>query len=70
MYCFCISYLFIYTYLYKYIWVAIGSQLRDSVTPALEIGSDLMDEMRMIKPEPTLIPSGGIFNLPHHICMV
>ena len=31
-----IFYLFIYTYIDMYTWVSISSQLRDSVTPALE----------------------------------
>ena len=33
-------------------------------------GGDMMDEMRRKKPEPTLLPAQGIFNLPHHIGMV
>ena len=33
-------------------------------------GGDIMYEMRRIKPEPTLLPAQGIFNLPHHIGMV
>ena len=33
-------------------------------------GGDMMYEMRKTKPEPTLLPTQGIFNLPHHIGMV
>ena len=33
-------------------------------------GGDMMHEMRRKKPEPTLLPTKGIFNLPHHIGMV
>ena len=32
-------------------------------------GSDMMYEMRRGKPESTLLPAQGIFNLPHHIYM-
>ena len=35
----------------------------------LHSGSDMMYEMRR-KPEPTLVPTQGIFNLPDHIGMV
>ena len=31
---------------------------------------DMMNEMRRRKPEPLLLPTQGIFNLPHHIDMV
>ena len=30
-------------------------------------GGDMMYEMRRGKPEPMLLPTRGIFNLPHHI---
>ena len=33
-------------------------------------GGDMMYEMRRRKPEPTLLPTRGIFNLIHHIGMV
>ena len=33
-------------------------------------GSDMMYEMRSRKPEPTLLRTQRIFNLPHHIGMV
>ena len=33
-------------------------------------GPDSMHEMRRRKPKPTLLPTQGIFNLPHHIGMV
>ena len=33
-------------------------------------GSDMIYKMRRRKPEPTLLPTQGIFNLPHHIGMV
>ena len=33
-------------------------------------GGDMMPEMRRRKPEPTLLPTERIFNLPHHIDMV
>ena len=36
----------------------------------LHHGDDMMYEMRRRKPEPTLLPIQGIFNLPHHIGMV
>ena len=36
----------------------------------LYFGSDMMYEMRRKKPESTLLPTDGIFNLPHHIGMV
>ena len=32
-------------------------------------GGDMMYEMRKLKPEPTLLPTQGNFNLPHHIGM-
>ena len=32
-------------------------------------GGDMMHEMRRRKPEPTLIPTQGTFNVPHHIDM-
>ena len=31
---------------------------------------DMMYEIRRRKPEPTLLPTQGIFNLPHHVGMV
>ena len=31
--------------------------------------SDMMYEMRRTNPEPTLLPTQGIFNLSHHIDM-
>ena len=33
-------------------------------------GDDMMYDMRRRKPDPTLLPTEGIFNLPHHIDMV
>ena len=33
-------------------------------------GGDMMYEMRRRNPEFTSLPTQGIFNLPHHICMV
>ena len=33
------------------------------------LGSDMMYEMKRRKPEPTLLPIQGTFNLPHHIGM-
>ena len=33
-------------------------------------GGDMMYEMKRRKPEPTLLPTQGIFNLSHHIGMV
>ena len=33
-------------------------------------GSDMMYEMKRRKPDPTLLPTHGIFNLQHHIGMV
>ena len=33
-------------------------------------GSDMIYEMRRRKPEPTLLPTQGFFNLPHHTGMV
>ena len=30
-------------------------------------GGDVMYEMRRRKPEPTLLPTKGIFKFPHHI---
>ena len=33
-------------------------------------GGDLIYEMRRRKPEPTHLPTQGIFNLAHHIDMV
>ena len=33
-------------------------------------GGDMMDEMRMRMPKPTLLTTQGIFNLSHHIGMV
>ena len=32
----------------------------------LHHGVDMMYEMRIRKPEPTLLPAQGVFNLPHH----
>ena len=33
-------------------------------------GSDMMYEMKRRRPEPTLLLTEGIFNLPHHVGMV
>ena len=33
-------------------------------------GSDMMHEIRRRKLQPTLLPTQGVFNLPHHIVMV
>ena len=33
----------------------------------LYLGGDMMYEIRMRKPEPTVLPTEGIFNLSHHI---
>ena len=33
-------------------------------------GGDIMYTMRRRKPEPMLLPTQGIFNLPHHIGIV
>ena len=36
----------------------------------LYLGSDMMYEIRRRKPEPILLPTPGILNLPHHKGMV
>ena len=35
----------------------------------LYYGSDMIYEMRRRQPKPTLLPTQGIFNIPHHIDM-
>ena len=51
-------------------WVCLFLLLFYALATVLYHGSDVMYEMWRRKPEPTLFPTQGIFNLPHHIDMV
>ena len=67
------TYATIYTYRYsktslnRLIIVCFVAALRQR--NSISVGGDMMQEMRR-NPEPKLVPTQRIFNLPHHIGMV
>ena len=53
-------------------WLFVCSLLFYAIAAVFQLyhGGDMIYKMRRRKPGPTLLPTQGIFNLPHHVGMV